>query len=214
MMMNNSPLPPFSLSSRNPFLSGQNGFQSFKTTRLTPKYRMTSKQNTQIPLVWYFSPEEEQIAYRRLSADSKGSIYESLKPLLHCEHVDTTCVQTDKHTRYIIWYNDVGAYEQEPFNLVATVILKSIQMNWGAHELCGWYVVTKEKLNPAWWDPEKVTEQMWEEHRDAGWEYADMDDACPKQWVKSMNTAIKKSMVERAEFFKQLSANKDLMPQH
>lgn len=169
-----------------------------------PQNRMNASQNTQIPLVWYFTPNNRRIECRRLSADSTGSLFPVIKPMLHCEHIDTTCIQIDDHTRYIVWYNDVGAYEQEPFNLAANQVLKKIYMNWGASELCGWYVVTKETLDPAWWDPEKVTEEMWEQDRDGGWKYADMD-LSPKEWIRVVNIAITKNVEARNKMMKELN---------
>jgi hypothetical protein len=163
---------------------------------------MNASQNTQIPLVWYFSPENRFIERRRISADSTGSLLPEIKPMLHCEHIDTTCIQVDDHTRYFIWYNDVGAYEQEPFNLAANQVLKKVYMNWGSGELCGWYVVTKETLDPAWWDPEKVTKEMEEQDRDEGWKYADMD-LSPKDWIQVVNNAIKKNVESRDKWLKE-----------
>jgi hypothetical protein len=155
------------------------------------------------PQVWYLTPSSKSVLQIRLNTDEKGNLSKVIKTRLRCEYFDVQCFQTDPHTRYTIWFNDVGAYANEPYNPVAQKILSKINLNWGERVLTGWYVVTKEEQDPAYWDPEKITDEMEQNHRDYGWNYVDMDITDIRKWIADINIVCRQRYENMRAMFKE-----------
>lgn len=146
--------------------------------------------------VWYFTPEKNAIQVIPIKTDD--TLCDVIKPLVHADILEIQVFQIDPHTRYVLWMDDVGAYKNEPYNRTAQKVLGRLHLNWGhGTGLTGWFVVSKEVLDPAWHNADAVTEEMWETHTREGWNYADMDVSDIRSWINDVN----KHLVERHKNF-------------
>lgn len=166
------------------------------------EYRVKTEEKTaedKEVKVWWFKSDNRNIQVTKVVPK-----WETYKRMVRCEMVEQHCVQTDKHTRFRIWMNELGLYEREAPNWAAEKVLKKVSLNWGSGVLTGNYVVTKETLDEAWWDEEKVTDEMWEADTQMGWRYVDMDITDISKWIADINETIKKSVIERNKWLKQM----------
>jgi hypothetical protein len=151
--------------------------------------------------VWFFTETSRAV---QVTAIKKVDC-ETIKKMIGCSMLDVKVFETDPHTRYMIWMNDVGLYEDHIPNLTASMVLGKLHMNWGRGMLTGKYVVSKEVLDPAWYDMDKVTDEMWQSHPNEGWNHANMNVTDIRQWIADINVVIKKSVEEQEKWMKEMA---------
>lgn len=140
--------------------------------------------------VWWFKDDTANIQVTKVTLPD----YDRLRTMVKCRMIDQQCFQTDDKTRYRVWMNDNGLYEDTTPNPAAEKVLRKIALNWGSGVLKGNYVVTKET---------KEVEDD-EDDEDDGWRYVDMDVTDIRRWIAEVNETIKQRVVERNKWMKEM----------